>query len=1059
MMEYWSGFFPKRPPSAENNAQQDPTTIAPPPLKIDFLPKNVALLLAAAGLLACAVAASYAETPPWDVSADPARVLHHLEHAPDWNEKPFFPADGETISVNPPAFVWLPVKPYDGGYLLKISRKPDFPENNACAVDQTITVNAPINIHIPTEPLPTGRWHWRAGVRISDKQIVWGKTRSFDVPETAAVWPFPRMDELLAKIPHDRPRLFFPGNNLDRVRSQCRGVLHRQYAKLLTEAEACLGKELVPEPDHLMQKGAARGAEYKAIIKKTRPSMDGMETCALAYLLSGRPEFGAEARRRILHFFAWNPNGSTSLFHNDEPAMWIMQRGVRAYDWTYALFSPEERAKIESVMKIRCGQFRERLRRMPFESRPYTSHVARDLGFLGEAAICFAHEWPESPDWLSYVLAVYRGVYPAWGADDGGWQEGPSYWQAYMGFALHFAAALEKATGETIIRRPFFRNTPYYKLYTNPPYAAMSPFGDAQEKPPGRGAGRLMYCFSTLLADPYARWYADAARSGPGTMAMSFALADDALEARPPVDLPRARVFPGVGLAAMHDNPADTRGNAYLVMRSSPLGSVSHGHADQNAFAIEAYGEALAIASGYYPWYGSPHHHEWTRSTKAKNCITFDGGQGQIQRSAKSRGRIARFVALDGFDYALGDAAEAYGGRLSRALRHVIHIRPGTFVIIDELAAPEPLSFEWNLHALDKMTIDAGRQLVSIKRNRAALSADFVRPRGLSFSQTDRFIPPPENGLPNQWRLTAAAPKSKSTVFFVVMQTHPAAQSPPSLRLLSREGCEGVAWVDGGVEHTVLYGPRGIKTAQIETDARIAAFVSRGATAGLSSSAGNISHKNTAGQASSGTLFQQAVRDDQGQYPTNWLVVDATRLDFNGRRLFSAEPSSAAKKADCRVTAACSCDEDGASFACDSPEAVIRIRLAVDKVPKEIRLDGEKWPFECDDGAIELNLPSGRHATDVYYSPPPQEPRLVVKIAKRETIIAGRMFNRSDAVWQYRFDGRDGQYRLTRPAGLGIINGVDPVECDKIQLRQGRVLWLYGKAKSAELGPLRFDRL
>lgn len=902
--------------------------------------QNATALLAAA-LLFCAAAVK-AGTPPWDISAAPARVLHHLEHSPDWNEKPFAPADGETIAINPPVLVWLPVKPYDGGYLLEISRKPDFPkdQDNECETDQTIAVDAPINIHIPSEPLSPGRWYWRAGVRLDnrdkqDAKIVWGKTRSFDVPAAAAVWPFPRMKELIDKIPRSRPRLFFPGENLDRVREQCRGVLRREYAKLLADAEACLGKELVPEPDRLKLKGAARGAEYSAIIKATRPAMDGMETCGLAYLLSGRREFGEEARRRILHFFAWDPAGSTSLFHNDEPAMWMMQRGVRAYDWTYDLFSPQEREAVEAVMKIRCRQFRERLRQMPFESRPYTSHAARDLGFLGEAAVCFAHEWPESPDWLEYVLKVYRGVYPAWGGDDGGWQEGPSYWQSYMTFALHFAVALEKSTGETILRRPFFRNTPYYKLYTNPPYAAMSPFGDAQEKPPGRGAGRLMYCFSTLFNDPYIRWYADSLRSGPGTMAMSFALADEALRASPPADLPQARVFPSAGLAAMHDNLSDAAGNAYLVLRSSPLGSVSHGHADQNAFTIEAYGEALAIASGYYPWYGSPHHHQWTRSTKAKNTITFDGGQGQIQRSAKASGRIARFVTAGRFDYALGDAAAAYGGRLGRALRHVIHVRPGTFVIIDELAAAEPLRFEWNLHALDKMKIDAGRQQVFIRRNEAALSVDFLRPQGLDFTQTDSFTPPPENNKPNQWHLRAAAAKSKSAVFFVVMQTHPADKSPPTLRMLSHEGCEGVAWLEGGMEHTVLYGPHGIKTPQIETDAKLAAY-------------------------------SLPAAGEQSPHPTAWFTADASRLAFNGRQVLSTAPLGDGDKAECRVTAASSRRENGIAVAFDSPGAVVQLYL--EEVAEKIKLDGRETPFAQKDAAIEIDLPAGRHTADVDFA-------------------------------------------------------------------------------------------
>jgi hypothetical protein len=975
--------------------------------------------------------------PPTDKAhlLNPTRVQRHLEHEPDWNEKPFSPADGGTIAVNPPAFVWLPVKKYGGGYLLAISRNADFSTGelstgeSSAGGGQNSIIHAPVNVHIPTEPMPAGRWFWRVGVRLSDEQIVWGKTRRFIVPDSARIWPFPKMDELLAKIPQSHPRLFFSRKNLEQVRSQCQTTLSREYAKLLATAEGCIGKKLVAEPDFLKQQGTARGAEYAAIIRATRPSMDGMEACAMAYLLSGERRFGDEAKRRLLHFFSWDPNGSTSLFHNDEPAMWMMQRGVRAYDWTHDLFSPEERKKIEAVMKVRCGQFRQRLRRMPFESRPYSSHPARDLGFLGEAALCFAHDWPEAPGWLAYVMKVYWSVFPAWGEEDGGWQEGPSYWQAYMGFALHFTTALEKATGEKISSRPFFQNTPYYKLYTNPPYARMSPFGDAQTKPPGRGAGRVMYCFSTLLWDPYVRWYADVVRSGPGTMPMSFVLADRTLETRPPVDLPGARVFPGAGLVAMHDDLADTVGNAFLVMRSSPMGSVSHGHSDQNAFAIEAHGEALAIASGYYPWYGSPHHHYWTRSTKAKNCITFDGGQGQTRRSAKSRGRIARFITGRRLDYAMGDATEAYGGRLTRVWRHVIHIRPATFVIIDELAAPEPVSFEWNLHALEKMEIDAEKQQVKIRRNNAALLAGFVQPQKLAFSQTGQFTPPPENGRPNQWHLAAATQKTKSAAFIVVLQTHPAGRTPPPIKRLSFDGCHGVAWTDGRVEHKILYGPGGIKTPRIDTDARIVALTTR---------------------------------QPDAEETIGWLVVDATRISIDDRQRFLVEPPStdkntAVRVTAARVTAACSADEDGIRLTTDAPAA--DIRLAADKPPLQIRRGREKLPLDAGNGTVTLRLPAGRHATDIHYSPVIDKPVLTVKVSpndERDKQIVGRMFNRVEAVWRYRFDGLDGRYRLSRPPGLRIVQGVEPVHGDTISLRHGQVLWLSGRASRK---PLELTRL
>ncbi|MBM4042589.1 MAG: DUF4962 domain-containing protein, partial [Planctomycetes bacterium] len=674
---------------------------------------NAAATICFIAMLSIPVVAFAGATPVQENDAAEA-VRRELDRAPQTGEKPFAPADGAVAKLNPPAFVWLPLKKRPASYLVELSRSPKFADSS------TLSFDAPISVHIPTQPLPTGEaesappgrkasasetrtppntWHWRVGVRLPDGSVAWGKARRFTVAPDAEQWPFPQMEALAGKVPKAHPRLFFPGGELQRVRQSLDGPMKAEYARLLRDAEKCIGEPLIAEPDFLRKTGTERGNEYAGIFRATRPPMDKMETCGLAYALSGERRFGDEAKRRLLHFFAWDPNGSTSLTHNDEPAMWVMQRGTRAYDWVYDLFAPEERAKVEPVMKARCEQFLKRLTGMPFESRPYSSHPARDVGFLGEAALCFIHEWPEARNWLEYVLKIYWSVFPAWAQDDGGWQEGPGYWSAYMSFALHFATPLLKATGENITRKPFFHNTPYYKLYTNPPAARMSPFGDGQHGP--AGAGPLMYAFSTLLRDPYIRWYAEAQKSGPGSGAMGFALFDPSLQPKPPSDLPQARCFPGAGLVAMHTNLADPKNDVWLVMRSSPFGSISHGHADQNAFCIEAFGEALAIPSGYYPWYGSPHHESWTRETKAKNCITIDGGIGQTKRSWDASGKIARFVTNDKFDYALGDATAAYSGRLTKALRHVVHVRPssplprgegrvraagdGAFVIVDEL--------------------------------------------------------------------------------------------------------------------------------------------------------------------------------------------------------------------------------------------------------------------------------------------------------------------------------------------------------------------------------------
>jgi len=711
-----------------------------------------------------------------------------LDSPPRATQKPYSPVDGQVVEITPPPFLWVPAAA-PCVYVLEVCRSESFEPQ-----DTRTFAGLRRSVFVPREPLPPGRWFWRYGVETSGG-TVFGRARPFTIPDNARPFPFPDWDEAIKRVPRERPRLFFPGQRLEQVRAWARGELKPAVDSLVAACEREIGRELVAEPGYA-PKGDDFGPWAIHVMRTTRPPMDVMERCALAYLVTGDERLGQEAKRRLLHFFSWDPEGPTSLFAYDEPPMWMMMRGTRAYDWTYDLFAPAERERIEAAMRVRAGQLLKRLERLPFESCPYDSHAGRLPGFLGECALSFIHEWPEARDWLDYATLLYYTSYPAWGGDDGGWQEGPGYWGAYMQFALHYVVALREATGVDLMQKPFFRNTPYYGLYTATPYHQHSPFGDGQSGSP-RGLGGLMYAFSTLTQNPYARWHADESGATIGADVLSLATYGPKLVARSPLELPGARAFPAVGLVSFHTALGDKDRDISFLMRSSPYGGVSHGHADQNAYVVEAFGRGLAIATGYYPWYGSPHHDQWTRATKAVNSILVDG-QGQVQRDWAANGRLTGFQSVEGYDYAEGEAGPAYKGRLERFCRHVVHVRPGVFVLFDDLRAAKPARFQWLLHAYHRIQVDEASQVLRIENAPAAMDVRLLSPRPLEITQTDKYEPEPEpvaGRWENTWHLAAGTPAPATTAqFLAVLLVHRTGQedSLPMVELLSGRGAVGV---------------------------------------------------------------------------------------------------------------------------------------------------------------------------------------------------------------------------------------------------------------------------
>jgi hypothetical protein len=737
------------------------------------------------------------------------------------------PADGQRLAVNPPVFVWLPVEGASE-YVLQYSRDPAFQDSSTVTVKQSALTQTgraslpwsgtteftysekPATLHVLHEPLPGGAWYWRYGHDAGDPVgVVFGSVRSFTIADDAIAIPFPDIEQVVARIGTARPRLLVTPEMVERFRDLGRGALSDEVERMKRGGDRFIGEPLLPEPEFLPE-GDDWAPTYQRVFRSTRRFFAGMVRCAETYLVSGETKYGDEAKRRLMHTVLWDPNGSTSLGHNDEPATEIVRLAPRVYDSIYDLLTQEEREQCRQCFAVRIPQLYWALKARPFEVNPFESHaMGYYLEDLTEACIAMAGEL-EVEQWLEYCLMMlWSPFFPPYGGADGGWCEGPSYWGWTVDVFLRAFRLVEQATGIPIHQREWMRNTGYYKLYGNPPYNTMSPFGDGQSG--ASGGAESMWGLAMAFGDPYLKWFADEKGHGPRGLS-AFLFHGQEVIAKPPSDLPQARCFSDVGLVAMHSDLADGTTNVQVLMRSSPYGSISHAYADQNAFTLDAFGEPLAIASGYYPYYGGPHHRQWTWETKAANAIGVDG-EGQVTRDWDAKGRIAHFQTDDYCHYALGDATAAYGGRLEKWHRHIIYLRPlddqmdPVIVIYDDLAAPTPATFQWWLHALEEMDVDSAAQHVRISRNDAQLEVFFLTPSGLGFSQTDQFTVPPEGDYPNQWHLTAQTSEGAQQCRFITVLL-PHARNGGQIaapKLLSGDGCMGAEITADGRRHVVAF--------------------------------------------------------------------------------------------------------------------------------------------------------------------------------------------------------------------------------------------------------------
>jgi hypothetical protein len=119
-----------------------------------------------------------------------------------------------------------------------------------------------------------------------------------------------------------------------------------------------------------------------------------------------------------------------------------------------------------------------------------------------------------------------------------------------------------------------------------------------------------------------------------------------------------------------------------------------------------------------------------------------------LRGGAPNCGEIVDFESLEQVGYACGEASQAYGGLLNRWRRHVILLRPSVICIIDDLEAPTPSTYQWLMHANQKLSLDQEAHSFAQQRRDLVMTTKMFATDELKFSQSDDWPVDPRTGYP-----------------------------------------------------------------------------------------------------------------------------------------------------------------------------------------------------------------------------------------------------------------------------------------------------------------------
>ncbi|MEO7497490.1 MAG: heparinase II/III family protein [Massilia sp.] len=669
-----------------------------------FSSRQSGRLLALSSLLFCLAARA-----DWVQSTDPLVVQPG-------------PAMGQVQAQNPPGFTWARHPTGPAQYELELLAE-------GAAAATSVTVDR--NWYLPTKALPIGNYTWR--VRPVGT-IDWSSPRPFSIAARSTLFEVPDNATLRARIlakPHPRslPPSFIPMSKWSAARML---DMEAYTSRMTNEIKLQIGA--LPDLNDARWPlvissplTAAMNSQQTDIRNRINEASRELEAAAVMWRIKADPLFLTEALRKGDQLASLDPTGPTSYVNQDQATRQIALSLAKAMDILATDLDATRKARWLAAVTARTNEIFANLAgdNGRLDQYPFDSHANTSLIFVVLISSLTLGDIPDAQKWFDFSFRAYANSPSPWSGPEGGYANGTAYAEYTAGYLVNLWDPLSQATGINFYAKPWSLGFLDFATQFTPPGAIRHVFGDGSDTKPDT---RVFHAFAARMVSPRAAWYVKSLGGTEDTLSLLQAPYPLPVAATTFLSPPaNSAYYPSIGWAAMHSDIASP-GRTSFYFKSSPYGSFSHSHGDQNAILLAVAGQPLLIKAGWYDWYGSPYWTDWYHQTKSQNAITFDGGQGQLvtgyREQLQRNGKITSFAAPATYDFAEGDALLSYGGALTTARRSVWYLRTVNAMLVrDKLAASVPHVYEFNLHApvdilaedASNLKIAAGGQMVCVR--------------------------------------------------------------------------------------------------------------------------------------------------------------------------------------------------------------------------------------------------------------------------------------------------------------------------------------------------------
>lgn len=594
---------------------------------------------------------------------------------------------------------------------------------------------------------------------------------------TAAQTPATQADAaVLRTLRPAHPRLMVLDDDIARVRElittnadarKLRDKMHDQAVKMLGESPV----------EHKL--------EGPRLLSQSRRCLSRVATLAAMYRLEGDRRFAERAEQEMLTAAAfpdWNPS------HFLDTAEMSNALGI-GYDWLYDQLSPENRKAIRTAIVekgLKPGLDIYRKNRWWAVARHNWNQVCNGGMVVGALAIA-----DEEPAIAAEVISFARKSIPLAmnsAAPDGGWAEGPGYWNYAMRYTAFYWAALTTALGDDfgLQAMPGFAETGLYRIHIVGPTGLAFNYADGGSKP---GTAAEMMYFARRFDRPV---YAVNERRLGGSEVFDLLWYDPRGGAADVERLPTAVRFRGIDVACLRSKWNDPQ--ALFVAFKGGDNKANHSHLDLGTFVLDALGERWAIELGgdEYNLPGYFGKQRWTYyrlRTEGQNTLVLNGDN----QDPAAKARLISFEPKikGGGSFAVADLTTAYTRHAQKVHRGIALIGDDRVLVQDEIQAATPVEADWGMHTNAAIDKDGRRAMLTLGGKK--LYADLMEPTAATWQVQEVRLERPQNPVKNTRKLmahvkTSASPTRIAVLFSVRERPSDASDATVPLSQWSAEG-------------------------------------------------------------------------------------------------------------------------------------------------------------------------------------------------------------------------------------------------------------------------------